>query len=211
MTKKLINYSGPKVLWFLRLFLVFSLILAPQFMFPHKASADVTASDDFNRADGGLGPNWTAISDGGMAIASQQVTGTSGGTAGDMWAADTFTSDQFSSVEVTSTQLSGGQWVGPAVRLQNNGLDGYLGIYFWNSGSPVLMLYKRSGGSWAELGGTYNIGALAAGTQLELTAVGGRISFLVNGVQYLSAADTSLTGGAPGMIQHHGLKPFRFA
>ena len=37
-------------------------------------------SDDFNRADGGLGANWTAISDGAMAIASQQVTGTAGAT-----------------------------------------------------------------------------------------------------------------------------------
>ena len=100
-----------------------------------------------------------------------------------MWAADTFTSDQFSAVEVTSTQLSGGQWVGPAVRMQNNGQNGYLGIYFWNSGSPVLMLYKRTGGSWAQLGGTYYLGPLSAGTQLELTAVGSKISFLVNGVQ----------------------------
>ena len=31
------------------------------------------------------------------------------------------------------TQLSGGQWVGPAVRSQNGGQDTYLGIYFWNS------------------------------------------------------------------------------
>ena len=32
----------------------------------------VIASDNFNRADGGLGPNWTAISDGAMAISSQR-------------------------------------------------------------------------------------------------------------------------------------------
>ena len=86
--------------------------------------------------------------------------------------------------------------------MQNNGQDGYLGIYFWNSGTPVLMLYKRSGGSWAQLGGTYYLGPLSAGTQLELTAIGGKISFLVNGVQHLSATDTSLTGGAPGMMAY---------
>ena len=33
------------------------------------------ASDDFNRADGSLGPNWTDISDGGLAISSQAVAG----------------------------------------------------------------------------------------------------------------------------------------
>ena len=43
-------------------------------------------------------------------------------------------------VQVSSTQLTGGQWVGQAVRLQAGGQNGYLGIYFWNSGSPVLRL-----------------------------------------------------------------------
>ena len=32
-------------------------------------------SDDFNRADGGLGANWAAISDGGLSISSQAVVG----------------------------------------------------------------------------------------------------------------------------------------
>ena len=41
----------------------------------HRRHARASASDNFNRADGGLGPNWTAISDGGMAISSQQVIG----------------------------------------------------------------------------------------------------------------------------------------
>ena len=47
---------------------------------------------------------------------------------------------------VTSTQLTGGQWIGPMVRAQNNGLSAYVGIYNWNNGSPNLMLFKRSGG-----------------------------------------------------------------
>ena len=167
------------------------------------ASSATTASDNFNRADGGLGPNWTATADGGMAIASQPVAGTAGATTGDMWTADTFASDQFSAVQVTSTQLSGGQWVGPAVRLQDSGQNGYLGIYYWNNGSPELVLYKRTSGSWSQLGSPYSTGPLAAGTQLELMAVGGTISFLVNGVQDLSVTDTSFTGGRAG---HHGLR-----
>ena len=35
-------------------------------------------SDDFNRADGGLGAGWAAMSDGGLSIVSQQVVGTAG-------------------------------------------------------------------------------------------------------------------------------------
>ena len=73
-------------------------------------------SDDFNRADGGLGPNWTDISDGGLSISSQAVVGSSGGHAGDIRTGETYASDQYSQVEVTSTQLTGGQWIGPAVR-----------------------------------------------------------------------------------------------
>ena len=62
------------------------------------ANSATSASDDFNRADGGLGANWTAISDGGMAISSQQVTGTAGVLTGDMWTAESFASDQYREV-----------------------------------------------------------------------------------------------------------------
>ena len=186
----------------MRLLLTFSILLVPLVAFPHNASADtVTASDNFNRADGGLGSGWTAVSDGAMSISSQAVAGVGGATTGDIRTAETYGSDQFSQVEVTSAQLSGGQWVGPAVRMQNGGQDAYLGIYFWNSGSPALMLFVRKAGGWQQLSAA-TTGPLAAGTQLKLTAVGSTISFLVNGVQQLSVTDTTLTGGAPGILAH---------
>ena len=53
---------------------------------------------------------------------------------------------------MTSTQLSGGQWVGPAVRAQYGGQDLYLGLYWWNSGSPLLMVFTRT--SMGEVGNT---------------------------------------------------------
>ena len=107
------------------------------------AASATSAADNFNRADGALGANWTAISDGAMAIASQQVVGTAGKTTGETWSASAFTSDQYSQVQVTSTPLSGGQWIGAAVRVQGSGQTGYVGIYYWNSGSPVLEIFKR--------------------------------------------------------------------
>jgi hypothetical protein len=96
-----------------------------------------------------------------MAISSGAVTGKAGQVTGDMWIADTFTSDQFSQVQVTSAQLTGAQWVGPAVRAQAGEHTGYLGIYYWNNGSPELMLFKRSGGGWGQLGSTYSSRPLA--------------------------------------------------
>ena len=167
------------------------------------ANSATSGSDDFNRANGSLGPNWTDISDGGLAIASQAVAGTaSAGVSGDIRTAESYTGNQYSQVAVTSTQLTGGQWIGPMVRAQNGGKSAYVGIYKWNNGSPELQLFKRSGSSWTQLGGTYNSGALAAGTQLQVKATGSTIAFLQNGVQRISATDTSLTGGAPGIMSY---------
>ena len=164
-------------------------------------STATTATDDFNRANGALGPNWIGISDGALTITSQTVAGTvSGGTSGDIRTSETYGSNQSSQVEVTSTQLSGGQWIGPAVRAQNGGQNTYLGIYFWNSGSPQLRLYKRISGTWIQLGSSFSSGALPAGTQLQLQASGSSITFSQNGVSRISVTDTSLTGGAPGIM-----------
>jgi len=162
-------------------------------------SSGSSASDDFNRADGSLGLNWTAISDGALTISSQAVIGKAGATTGEIRTAQTFPSDQYSTVEVTSTQLTGSQWIGPAVRVQGGGQNAYLGIYYWNSGSPELVLYVRNAGNWTQLG-AYNSGPLAAGTQLKLTAVGNTIAFLTNGVERIAVTDSTLAGGAPGIM-----------
>ena len=45
-----------------------------------------------------------------------------------------------------------------------------------------MRLYKSNAGNWTQLGSSFNIGPLAAGTQLKLTAVGSTISFLQDGV-----------------------------
>ena len=92
------------------------------------------------------------MTDGGLTIVNQQVQGTnSAGYSGDIRTAETYSTDQSSQVQVTSTQLTGGQWVGPAVRAQAGGADLYLGIYFWNGGSPELMLFLRNNGNWSQL------------------------------------------------------------
>ena len=164
-------------------------------------SAAGSGSDDFNRPDGPLGANWTDISDGGLAISSQAAAGTNAsGMSGDMRTGESYSSNQYSQVEVTSSQLTGGQWIGAAVRMQNAGQDGYAGIYYWNNGSPELMLYKRSSGNWTQLGNAYSSGPLAAGTQLKLMVVGSTLSFLENGVERIAVYDNSLVGGAPGII-----------
>ena len=142
------------------------------------------------------------MSDGGLAISSQVVTGTNPAYSGAISVGVTYASDQSSQIEVTATQLSGGQWIGAVVRAQNGGQDLYLGLYWWNNGSPVLMVFERTGGNWTELGSSYASGPLAAGTQLTLSATGSTLSFEENGVVRISATDTTLTGGAPGIMAY---------
>ncbi len=192
------------VLRALALVVVILLILSAQ------AASATAPSDDFNRANGSLGAGWTAVSDGALSIASQAVVGTSA-TAGDIRIAETYSSDQSSQIELTSTQLSSGQWVGPSVRTQNGGQNTYLGLYFWNGGSPQLRLYKRIAGSWTQLGSSYNSGPLPAGTTLQLSATGSTISFLQDGVTRIIATDTSISGGAPGVMTYGQAKADNWA
>jgi hypothetical protein len=189
--------------------LVFGSLLSPALVVPVGASATAEAAD-FNPADGGLGANWVAMSDGGLSFSSQAVVG-SARLAGDVWIGKRPLSDQFSQVSVTSTQLTGGQWIGPAVRVQDGGQDMYLGIYFWNNGSPLLRLYKRTADAWSQLGPSYDSGPLAAGTKLKIVAVGFRISFLENGVKRIAVSDNSLSGGAPGIMSYGAARASRWS
>ena len=182
--------------------LVVCTLIAPLLSFAHQAFAAGSVSDGFSRANGSLGAGWTDVTDGGLAISSQVVIGTQSGYSGDIRTGETYSSDQSSQIAVTATQLSGGQWIGPAVRAQKGGQSLYLGLYFWNNGSPQLMLFKRIGGNWTQLGSSYQSGPLAAGTQLTLTATGSTLSFSQNGVVRITATDTSLTGGAPAIMAY---------
>lgn len=159
----------------------------------------ISATDNFNRADGTLGSNWTDGSDGGLQISSQGIVsnGTSA-TREDIRTAETYDNNQYSQIEIGN--VTGGQWIGPTVRTQNNGQDCYLALYDYNNGSPYVELFKRNGGTFTGLGGQTNVSALASGTKLKIMAVGDTISLLVNGVEKQTAYDNSITGGAPGIM-----------
>ncbi|HKD89158.1 MAG TPA: hypothetical protein VKB62_11555, partial [Streptosporangiaceae bacterium] len=74
-------------------------LLASLLLVPQHAFAATTASDDFDRAAGGLGGTWSDIADGGLAISSQAAAGTAdSGLTGDAWTADSFGSDQYSQI-----------------------------------------------------------------------------------------------------------------
>ena len=160
-----------------------------------------TATDDFNRANGGLGTNWTGITDGAMAISGQAVVGTkTANYSGNIRTAETYANDQSSQLQLTGTQLAGGQWIGVGVHARNGGQNMYLGLYWWQSGTPVMMLFERNNGVFTQLGATYNSGPLPAGTQLKLSAAGSTLTFSQDGTPRITVTDTTLTGGAPAIV-----------
>ena len=170
---------------------------------PQRSFADTTASDNFNRANGSLGANWTDMTVGGLAISNDAIVGTqAAGNSGDIYTGTTFGSDQSSQIQVTSTPIGGGQWIGPAVRAQNGGQSLYVGIYWGNNGNPELELFKLLNGGWTQLGSSFASGTLAAGTELTLSVTGSTLSFAENGVVEITATDTSLTGGAPAIMAY---------
>ena len=95
---------------------------------------------------------------------------------------------------MTSTHLTGNEWIGPTVRSQHGGQDTYLGIYFWNNGTPQLRLYKRTAGTFTQLGNSYNCGPLPAGTRLTISAVGSRISLQQNGAERIAVTRPLVRG-----------------
>ncbi len=172
------------------------------FAFPGAAFA-ATASDSFQEVDGPLSANWTPTADGGLTVSGDQAVGQEiNANSGDLWTASTFGGDQFSQVTLTSTQLTGTQWLGAVVdgQASNSGKSAYVGIYYWNSGSPELVLFLRHNGDWSQLGSTFSISPLSAGTVLGLSIAGTTLSLSVNGTVDVSATDATLTAGAPGIM-----------
>src|SRR5262245_60748753 len=150
------RFAVPSVL--LVIILLPSLLIAAT---PSPASAVTTPVDAFNRAQGPLGPNWTAMTDGAMAISAQAVLGTGSSYSGAIRAGELYSANQSSQIQITAPQLTGNQLIGAAVRAGNGGRNLYLGAYVWNNGVPSLRLYKRVNGTWTQLG-SYNSGVLAA-------------------------------------------------
>ena len=162
--------------------------------------AGPAAGDNFNRTDGGLGVNWANLPEGGLAIASGQVVGTRSGNSSGSYRIDgSYNNDQYSEVTVTSNPLS--VWVAPTVRAQSSG-NLYAGLYSNNAGTYTLLIYKRVGGSWVQLGNSYVIGStpLAAGTKLRLVVSGTTLAFMQNGAERLTATDSDISIGAPGIV-----------
>ena len=157
------------------------------------------ATDNFNRANGALGSNWTAMTDGAMTISSSKAVGTgAAAVSGNYRTGEAYTADQYSEVTVDSTPANG-HWVAPTVRNQSGG-DVYMGLY---AGAPssvnnYLQIFKRISGTYTGFA-TYVCGVLPVGTKIRLEIAGGTMALLQDGVLRTLAYDSTLASGPPGI------------
>jgi putative esterase len=182
------------------IFILFVVVFAP--FTPQAFSA--TPTDNFDRANGPLGADWTGLPEGGLAISAGQATGSPGQYSGSYRSAEYFSPDQYSEIEITATPFSSSthQWIGASVRNRSNG-DLYVGIY-WNNlgGAPLLRLYKRVSGVFTQLGPEYASGTLPAGSKLKIMVLGSTVSLLLDGTVKISISDGDLSVGAPGIMAY---------
>lgn len=150
-----------------------------------------SATDNFNRADGGIGANWTN-SLGTLVIVSNAVTAGSAGDRAAWRSAESFDADHSSQVTFTADNDGGG----PSVRNQASGANFYAFLYdSFGNGS----IYEVNAGVFTQLGAGYSMGTMGVGQFLKLTATGSTLTPNQNGTDFATRTDATHTGGAPGI------------
>ena len=152
------------------------------------------AADDFNRADGGLGANWTTTTgNSAPVIATNEATSSGAGTFSARYTATGAPNDQYAEVTVgTVVSGSNDEGVGPACRIQS----GVETFYLAQGNSLQTRLYRCSSGAFTLLGEGYGV---VAGDLLRLTCNGSTISVQLNGYTIISATDANIGSGDAGI------------
>ena len=157
------------------------------------------ARDDFNRADGPLGPKWAedpAWGDGASVTGNQVASPLSTGGAL-FWGAQAFGADQFSQIRITGAI---GDWVGVSVRGKIVPAQGY-----WLAvKSDGAYLYSFVNGAFHLLAQDATIWATGDTLRLEVRTIAtstARLTVFRNGVLFFTHDDAShfMAGGQPGI------------
>lgn len=154
-------------------------------------------SDDFNRADGGLGANWTTFS---VApnIGGNLVTGTGGGyaTNGALYTGTASADDQFS--QFTIVGLDGvTSYAGATVRMTAGGNFYYCVV--GNTNEYYIQEYNFGVLTTTHTTGTLG-SSVAVSDVIRCEVTGTTITLKRNGVTVNTATDATHSSGAPGFV-----------
>jgi len=159
-------------------------------------------ADNFNRANGALGSNWTIFHANALTIVSNQAT-ISANTAnfGNRWSANTFSTNQYAQVTMAGYDNAAvDQYIWVLLYASNSAESGYELVASTN---PVALSYiqKVVSGTGTILvkqaTPTWNQGDILMGTATP--AGGGTLTVYRNGVSILTFNDSTFTSGYIGL------------
>jgi hypothetical protein len=155
-----------------------------------------SAYDNATRANGAIGTNWT-IQQNGLNIASNQIQGTSGaGSNTGFWNANTFSTVQFA--QATITALNGTSDF-PGVTVLASGTGASSTYYDCVENSTTIFIQRVVNTGTTNLTSTASAGAVGDLLRLEV-APGGVLTCYKNGAVALTATDTQIASGSPGVL-----------
>lgn len=167
----------------------------------------ILASDNFNRADGGLGANWTTQS----GSSSPQIRSNlvevlvAGGAAGNaIYTAITWPNDQYAQVKILTLNTNLNKEASVWVRAITSEVTGYIFTAFGPFGSTATLKIRRFNN--AALTTLWDSGAsetIAANDVLRGEIIGSTVRLLINGSLRQSVVDgTPIASGSAGIGIH---------
>ena len=161
------------------------------------ANAAGSASDNFDRADGALGSNWTTVSGTGapQIVSNTLRVRTAGALSSAYWSASTFSSDQFAQASLPN---SSGTQYGPGIAVRLSGSKGYF-LWYGNSSNTVSLWRMDSSSSETLLKQSASLTVSPSSDVWKIQAVGSTISGYQNGKLVVQATDANIKSGSPGV------------
>lgn len=161
------------------------------------------ASDNFDRADGALGANWTANSaeSGTLTIVSNAVARGTDSDASAIYNAVAWPNDQYSEITIGTADTVVGNGMGPICRSPSSSVKTYYRLIVSSSGYELLKFVAGGNTSLASGTGT----TFAAGNTARLECTGGATTTLrmyKNGVQFggdITDSSSPITSGNAGI------------
>jgi hypothetical protein len=151
-------------------------------------------TDDFNRANGALAAPWVTPEGNHSIVSNAVAVGASSPNIS--YYTGTFANDQWVEADIAGL-VSGLTTISVCVRYSGGNL-----YYLWVDGSFHTQIFKRVGGTYTQVGST---GALSAqNAKVALGVQGTTLRTFVNGVVDVTATDSALASGSPGIISANG-------
>ncbi len=164
-----------------------------QYLLLPRRPPPVSFSDNFNRADGPMGDDWSGTSD--WVISGNMAVLTGAGAWRGNWH-DLGVADHYASAKC---YIASGAPASVAVRVTDNN-NAYFA--FHDVASSCTNLYKRVAGAFTVLA-TATGQTWTDGDVMKITAVGTTITLYQSGEQVLQVTDSALSGTGVGIYSYH--------